>query len=115
MLVIAIGSGIVGREHRDDIAVAVPHLTQVRRAREDVVTRIVGIAAQTMTDAQTGPGVGHDLHQSDRAGRRNRAHVARALGVQHGANPALGNAEAMRSLGDVRCISWACPVAAWSL
>jgi hypothetical protein len=102
VLVIAAGTGIVGREHRGDIAVAVPHLAQIGGACEDVVARIVGIAAEPVADAQARPGVGHDLHQTHRAGRRDRAHVARALGAQHGANPVLGDAEALRRLGDVR-------------
>jgi hypothetical protein len=69
MLVIATGTGIVGRKHRRDIAIAVPHLAQIRRACEDVVARIVGIAPEAMAAAQASPGIGHDLHQSHCTGR----------------------------------------------
>jgi hypothetical protein len=33
MIVIAAGTGIVGSEHRRDIAVAIPHLAQIRSMR----------------------------------------------------------------------------------
>ena len=104
VLVVAAGAGIVGREHRADIAVAIPHLAQISRACEDVVAGLIGIAAEPVTGTEARPGVGHNLHQSHRAGRRNRAHVARALGAQDGANPVLGDAEPLRRLGDVRGI-----------
>ena len=100
MFVVAAGTGIVGRERCRDIAVAIPHFAQVSRARHDVVAWVVRIAAEAMTDAQARPGIGHDLHQSHGSGRRDRAHVARALDAQHGANPVLGNTEALRGFGD---------------
>ena|GEM_PF-1877712 len=64
MLIIAPGTGIVGCEHGRDIAIAVPHLPQIRRTCEDVVARIVRIAPEAMAAAQACPGIGHDLHQS---------------------------------------------------
>ncbi len=66
-------------------AVAVEHFAQIGRARQDVVARVVGIAAEPIADAQVRPCVGHDLHQAHCAGRRDRAHIARAFGAQHGA------------------------------
>ena len=53
-----------------------------------------------VTDAQIGPCGGHDLLQSHRAGRRDRPHVASAFDAHDGAYPVLGNAEALRGLGD---------------
>jgi len=42
----------------------------------------------------------HDLHQSHRARRRDRAHLAGAFDTHDGAEPALRNAEALRRFGD---------------
>ena len=48
-------------------SVAIVHLMQEGRARQDVVVRIEGIAAEGVARAQLGPGLGHDLHQAHRA------------------------------------------------
>jgi hypothetical protein len=45
---VAAGTGIVGREEAGR-AVAVVHLAQIGRAREDVVARVVGIGAEMAT------------------------------------------------------------------
>ncbi len=101
ILVVAAWAGIVGREHGADIAVAIEHLSQIGGAGEDVVARVERIVAERIADAQLGPGVGHDLHQSHRSGLRDRANILRTLGIENGAYPCLGNAEALRCLADL--------------
>lgn len=49
--------------------VAIEHLAEIRRARENVVARKEWIGFKTVLHAQFGIGLGHHLHQSDRAFR----------------------------------------------
>ena len=60
------GTGIVGREETGN-AVAVVQLTQISRAGDDVVVRVVWIGAETVALAQAGPRLRHDLHEADGA------------------------------------------------
>ncbi len=69
VFVVASRTGIIGREHRADIAVAVEHLAQIGRARHDVVAHRKRVVAEAVAGAQFCPGIGHDLHQPHRAGR----------------------------------------------
>lgn len=67
--IIARRPGIVSGEHGVNVAIPVPHLTQIGRAGENVVMRIVGVAAEPVAGTQFSPGVRHDLHQTYRARR----------------------------------------------
>ena len=67
ILLITSGTGIVGGE-KPVRSKPVEHLAQIGGAREDIVARFIGIATETIAHAQASPGVGHDLHQSHRAG-----------------------------------------------
>jgi hypothetical protein len=61
-----------------------------------------------VTKPQLVPGCRHDLHQAHGAFSRNRARIARAFETHDCAYPELWDAEAMRSLGDMRGIRIAC-------
>ena len=45
----------------------VVHFAEIRSARHDVVVRIKGVDAQSVSDAQFNPGAWHDLHQPESA------------------------------------------------
>ena len=78
------------------------HLTEIRGARENVVARIEGIAAKTVTRA-TPPCRGHDLHQTHGARVRYGATVVRAFDTNDIAYPVHGNVEAARGFRNERC------------
>src|SRR5579872_2501218 len=93
------GTGIVGREETGN-AVAVVQLSQIGRTGDDVVVRVVRIAAEAVALTQAGPRLRHDLHETDSALWRDGARIAEALGVHHGTYPGRRNAEALRGFGD---------------
>ena len=99
---VASRSRIIGCK-KASCTVAVIHFSQVRCAREDIVTRLERIASERVPAALARPGAGHELHQSHRACRRHCARPARTFNADHGIDPVLGNAEALRGLAHMRC------------
>jgi hypothetical protein len=71
---------VVGREEAGD-AIAVVQLSQVGCTGDDVVVRVVGIAAETIPLTQDRPGLGHDLHQTHGPLWRCGVRIAKALGA----------------------------------
>src|SRR5712664_3664668 len=100
IVLIAAGAGVVGREKARRTK-AIVHLAQVSRTRQNVVVRITGIAPEPVAQAQSGPGIGHDLHQSDGAFWRHSFHLAAAFDAYHRTYPAFRNAKPPRRLGNI--------------
>ena len=63
MTFISSGTGVVGGEEPRR-AIAIVQLAEVRCPGKNIVARIIGVVAQTITRAQFGPGFWHDLHQT---------------------------------------------------
>src|SRR5258708_3924880 len=64
-------------------AVTVIEFADVCNTGQNVVARIIGIGAKTMSNAQVSPCLGHDLHQPDSALSRPRSHIRTTLDAHH--------------------------------
>ncbi len=97
--------GIVGGKH-PGIAVALVQPAQIGGARQDIVARIHGIVAQLVTLGHLVIGGRHHLHQADGAGAADDGLVVGEHGAaagfltHHGADPGLGDMEALRGFAD---------------
>ena len=106
MLFVATGTGIVGCE-KSRLAVAIVHLSQVRRTSHDVVVRIIRIRTQAVAQSQFSPCPGHDLHQAHGAFGRQGAHVTTTFSLHDGANPGRRDCKSARGfLYEARDVSY---------